>query len=155
MKLASGIAPIADLAARGVNIALGTDGAASNNRLDLFFEMRLASLLAKVSTGDASALPAVDVVRMATIGGAKALGLDERIGSLEVGKDADVIAVDLGDIDDAPVYDAVSHLVHVVSRERVTDVWVAGRHLVRGRRLTSVDEAALAARTQLWQHKLR
>jgi 5-methylthioadenosine/S-adenosylhomocysteine deaminase len=155
MKLASGIAPIADLAARGINVALGTDGAASNNRLDLFSEMRLASLLAKVSTGDAAALPASDVVRMATLGGAKALGLEERIGTLEAGKDADLCAVDLGDIDDAPVYDAVSHLVHVVSRERVTDVWVAGQRLLRERKLASIDEGTLAARTRLWQQKLR
>lgn len=155
MKLASGIAPVTDLLARGINVALGTDGAASNNRLDLFSEMRLASLLAKVSTADAAALPASTAVRMATLGGAKALGLDELIGSLVPGKQADVIAVDLGDIDDAPVYDPISHLVHVASRERVTDVWVCGQHVVRERRLTTIDESMLAARTRLWQQKLR
>jgi len=155
MKLASGIAPVADLMARGVNVALGTDGAASNNRLDLFAEMRLASLLAKVATGDASALPAATVLRMATLGGAKALSLGETIGSLEPGKQADVVAVDLGEIDDAPVYDPVSHLVHVASRERVTDVWVAGEHVVRERMPTKVDVPALAARVRLWQHRLR
>jgi 5-methylthioadenosine/S-adenosylhomocysteine deaminase len=154
MKLASGIAPVCELAAAGVNLALGTDGAASNNRLDLFGEMRLASLLAKVATGDAASLPAADVLRMATLGGARALSLDERIGSLVPGKDADLFAADLGELADAPVYDPVSHLVHVLGRERVTDVWIAGERIVQGRRLTRVDLAALAGRVGLWQQKL-
>jgi 5-methylthioadenosine/S-adenosylhomocysteine deaminase len=155
MKLASGIAPVAALMARGVNVALGTDGAASNNRLDLFGEMRLAALLAKVSTGDASALPASAVLRMATLGGARALSMDDRIGSLVPGKEADVVAVDMGEIDDGPVYDPVSHLVHVTSRERVTDVWVAGERVLRERAPTKVDVPSLAARSRLWQHKLQ
>jgi 5-methylthioadenosine/S-adenosylhomocysteine deaminase len=155
MKLANGIAPITELLAAGVNVALGTDGAASNNRLDLFAEMRLASLAAKVSTGDAAALPASEVLRMATIGGARALSLDDRIGSLVAGKDADLIAVDMGNLADAPVYDPVSHLVHVTSRERVTDVWASGERIVRDRRLTTVDAPALAGRVRLWQQKLR
>jgi 5-methylthioadenosine/S-adenosylhomocysteine deaminase len=155
MKLASGIAPVADLMSRGVNVALGTDGAASNNRLDVFGEMRLASLLAKVAGGDASALPAATVLRMATLGGAQALSLGHAIGSLEPGKQADVVAVDLGEIDDAPVYDPVSHLVHVCSRERVTDVWVAGERVVRARQPVKVDLASLAARARLWQQKLQ
>jgi 5-methylthioadenosine/S-adenosylhomocysteine deaminase len=155
MKLASGIAPVAALMARGVNVALGTDGAASNNRLDLFGEMRLAALLAKVSTGDAAALPAAAVLRMATLGGAQALSMDDRIGSLVPGKEADVVAVDMGEIDDGPVYDPVSHLVHVTSRERVTDVWVAGERVLRERVPTKVDVPSLAARSRLWQHKLQ
>jgi len=154
MKLASGIAPVTQLVAAGVNVALGTDGAASNNRLDLFAEMRLASLLAKVATGDAAALPAAEALRMATIGGARALSLDERIGSIVAGKEADLIAVDMGELADAPVYDPVSHLVHVTSRERVTDVWIGGERIVRDRRLTTVDVAALAGRVKLWQQKL-
>jgi 5-methylthioadenosine/S-adenosylhomocysteine deaminase len=154
MKLASGIAPVCELAAAGVNLALGTDGAASNNRLDLFGEMRLASLLAKVSSGDAASLPAAEVLRMATLGGARALSLDQRIGSLVPGKDADLFAADLGELADAPVYDPVSHLVHVLGRERVTDVWVAGERIVQERRLTTVDVAALAGRVGLWQQKL-
>jgi 5-methylthioadenosine/S-adenosylhomocysteine deaminase len=153
-KLASGIAPVAALLERGVNVAIGTDGPASNNRLDMFSEMRLASLLAKVSTGDAAALPAAMVLRMATLGGAKALSLDATIGSLEAGKQADVIAVDLSALDDAPVYDPVSHLVHVAARERVSDVWIAGERVVRDRRLTTVDEAMVAARAELWRGKL-
>jgi len=155
MKLASGVAPVVDLMSRGVNVALGTDGAASNNRLDLFSEMRLAALLAKVSGGDASALPAATVLRMATLGGAMALSMGDAIGSLEPGKQADVVAVDMGEIDDAPVYDPVSHLVHVASRERVTDVWVAGERVVRERTPTRVDVPALAARARLWQQRLR
>jgi 5-methylthioadenosine/S-adenosylhomocysteine deaminase len=154
MKLASGIAPVCELAARGVNVALGTDGAASNNRLDLFGEMRLASLLAKVASGDAASLPAADVLRMATLGGARALSLDQRIGSIVAGKDADLVAVDMGELADAPLYDPISHLVHVTSRERVTDVWVGGERIVRERRLTTVDAAALSGRVQLWQQKL-
>ena len=154
MKLASGIAPVAQLLDRGVNVALGTDGAASNNRLDMFFEMRLASLLAKVATGDASAVPAATALHMATLGGAQALSLEASIGSLEPGKEADMIAVDLSRLDDAPMYDPVSHLVHVVGREGVTDVWVAGQRVVRDRTLVNVDEHALVARARLWQHKL-
>ena len=154
MKLASGIAPVCELAAGGVNLALGTDGAASNNRLDLFGEMRLASLLAKVASGDAASLPAADVLRMATLGGARALSLDERIGSIVAGKEADLIAVDMSELADAPVYDPISHLVHVTSRERVTDVWVGGERIVRERRLTTIDGAALAGRVRLWQQKL-
>ncbi len=155
MKLASGIAPVAGLVAQGIDVALGTDGAASNNRLDLFAEMRLAALLAKVATGDAAALPAAAVLHMATLGGARVLSLDASIGSLVPGKQADVVAVDLGEIDDAPVYDPVSHLVHVASRERVCDVWVAGERVVRDRVPVRVDVPALAARTRLWQQKLR
>jgi 5-methylthioadenosine/S-adenosylhomocysteine deaminase len=155
MKLASGVAPVLALLARGINVALGTDGAASNNRLDLISEMRLAALLAKVTAGDASALPAATVLRMATLGGAQALSLGGRIGSLEPGKEADLVAVDLGELDDAPVYDPVSHLVHVASRERVTDVWVAGERVVRQRVPVKVDVASLAARARLWQQKLQ
>src|SRR6476469_366134 len=110
MKLASGIAPVAALLARGVNVALGTDGAASNNRLDLLEEMRLASLLAKVTSGDAAALPAAVVLRMATLNGARALGLDAEVGSLAAGKQADLVAVRIADVETLPMYDPVSHL---------------------------------------------
>lgn len=155
MKLASGIAPVRDFLARGINVALGSDGPASNNRLDIMWELRHASLLAKVSTGDAAALPAAQALHMATLGGARALGLEGEIGSLVPGKQADVIAVDLGELDEAPCYDPVSHLAYVAGRERVSDVWVAGERIVDARHLTTVDEVALAARTRLWQQKLR
>jgi 5-methylthioadenosine/S-adenosylhomocysteine deaminase len=155
LKLASGLAPVTALIARGVNVALGTDGAASNNRLDLFGEMRLAALLAKATAGDAATLPAARALTMATLGGARALGLDADIGSLAVGKHADMIAVDLGGLDATPCYDPVSHLVHAVGREAVTDVWVAGRRVVESRVLTSTDEAAIVARALTWQERLQ
>ncbi len=154
MKLASGAAPVAALLSRGVNVALGTDGAASNNRLDMFSEMRLASLLAKVTTGDAGALPAATVLRMATLNGAAALGLEASIGSLTAGKGADLAAVRLADIETLPMYDAVSHLVHAAGREHVSDVWVAGERVLHDGRLTTVDAAALASRARAWQQRL-
>jgi 5-methylthioadenosine/S-adenosylhomocysteine deaminase len=154
MKLASGIAPVAELLARGINVALGTDGAASNNRLDMLDEMRLASLLGKVAAGDAAALPAATVLRMATLNGAAALGLDARTGSLVAGKDADVTAVRLGDIETLPLYDPVSQLVNAAGREHVTDVWVAGERVLEDRRLTRIDVAALMSRARVWQERL-
>lgn len=154
MKLASGIAPAANLVARGINVALGTDGAASNNRLDILDEMRLASLLAKVSTGDAAALPAATVLRMATLNGAAALGLDARIGSLVPGKDADVTAVQLADVETLPLYDPLSQLVNAAGREHVTDVWVAGERVLCERHLTRIDAESLRSRTRMWQTRL-
>jgi 5-methylthioadenosine/S-adenosylhomocysteine deaminase len=155
MKLGSGIAPIAEYCARGINVALGTDGAASNNRLDLFGEMRLAALLAKVSTGDPAVLPAFDVLHAATLGGARALGLDDEIGSLAPGKAADVIAVDLGSLEAQPCYDPVSHLVHVAGRDAVTDVWAAGQRVVANRALSTADETELVARARLWHERMQ
>jgi 5-methylthioadenosine/S-adenosylhomocysteine deaminase len=155
MKLGSGIAPVSSLLAQGVNVALGTDGAASNNRLDLFGEMRVATLLAKVAAGDPSVLPAQQALHAATLAGARALGLDRDIGSLVAGKQADVVAVDLSPIDATPCYDPVSHLVHAVGREAVTDVWVAGRRVVSNRALTTADEGSIIARARLWQERLR
>ena len=126
LKLASGIAPIAEYAKHGVNIGLGTDGAASNNRLDLFAEMRLAALLAKGQSGNATAVSAHEALRMATINGAKALGLDDKIGSIETGKLADLTAVRMSDINMQPCFDVASHLVYVAGREQVSHVWVNG-----------------------------
>ena len=154
LKLASGFAPVAQLLARGINVAVGTDGAASNNRQDVLSEVRLASLLAKATSGDAAALPAQQAIEMATLRGAQALGLHDQIGSLVTGKKADLCAINLGELDDAPLYDPISHVVHVAGRERVTDVWVGGDRVLRDRRLTTVDEASLLARAQLWQQKL-
>jgi len=155
LKLASGIAPIAALLRAGVNVALGSDGAASNNRLDVFGEARLASLIAKVAGNDAAALPAADVLRMATLGGATALGIEAQIGSLEPGKQADAIAVDLGAFSHAPCYDPVSHLVHVTGRDQVSDVWVAGERLLAGGELTRLDGKELASRARFWQDRLQ
>ncbi|MEO8344069.1 MAG: TRZ/ATZ family hydrolase [Betaproteobacteria bacterium] len=154
MKLGSGIAPVAELLRLGVNVALGTDGAASNNRLDLMGEMRLASLLAKVASGDASAVPAATALRMATLNGATAIGLDAHTGSLEPGKWADIAAIDLSGIETLPMYDPVSHLTHAAGRECVTDVWVGGDQVVADRRLATINEASLLAHTRAWQDKL-
>lgn len=155
MKLASGIAPITKMLQRGINVALGTDGAASNNRLDIFAEMRLAALLAKVATGDPASLPAHTVLAAATIGGARALCLERDIGSLVAGKKADVIAVDLGSVEAEPCYDPVSHLVHATGREAVTDVWVDGRRIVRNRELQTADTAGIVARARSWQERMQ
>jgi 5-methylthioadenosine/S-adenosylhomocysteine deaminase len=155
LKLASGLAPVVRLQARGINVALGSDGAASNNRLDLLAEMRLASLLAKVTTGDAAALPAATALHMATLGGAVALGLEAEIGSLQPGKQADAISVDLAAFQHLPCYDPLSHVVHVAGRDQVSDVWIAGQRLVKAGLLTTLDAADLAARARLWQGRLR
>jgi 5-methylthioadenosine/S-adenosylhomocysteine deaminase len=154
MKLGSGIAPVTQLQRQGVNVALGTDGAASNNRLDLFAEMRLASLLAKVASGDPTSVSAATALRMATLNGAAALGLDAVAGSLMPGKRADLVAIDLSGLNTSPMYDPVSHLVHAAGRECVTDVWVDGEPVVCNRALTTIDEGALLARARGWQQKL-
>jgi 5-methylthioadenosine/S-adenosylhomocysteine deaminase len=155
LKLASGFCPVHDLQQAGINVALGTDGAASNNDLDMFGEMRSAALLAKAVSQNAGAVPAEQALRMATISGARALGLDKEIGSLEVGKAADIIAVDLSGIETEPVYNPVSQLVYAADRTRVTDVWVAGRHLLKDRVLTTLDSDEILARARHWQSKLK
>jgi 5-methylthioadenosine/S-adenosylhomocysteine deaminase len=154
LKLANGIAPVARLIEAGVNVSLGTDGAASNNRLDLFEEMRLAALLAKAAGGSAEAMPAHAALRAATLGGAVALGADARIGSIVPGKSADLVAVALDDIALQPVYDVVSHLVYACGREHVSDVWVGGERVLRERALTRLDLADLQGRALLWQTKI-
>jgi 5-methylthioadenosine/S-adenosylhomocysteine deaminase len=154
LKLAAGVAPIGEYHARGINVALGTDGAASNNRLDMFDAMRLAALVAKGASGDATALPAQAVLRMATQGGADALALGARIGSLSPGKDADVVAVELAAAATLPCYDPVSQLVYAAGREHVTDVWVAGERVVASRKTTRVDVDEIAERAHHWQARL-
>lgn len=150
LKLASGFCPVARLLAGGVNVALGTDGAASNNDLDLLAEMRTAALLAKGVSGDAAAVPAFQALQMATLNGARALGLADEIGSLRPGKWADVVAVDLGGLDRQPLYHPLSQLVYTAHRDHVTDVWVAGRPLLRAGVLTHLDEAALIREARGW-----
>ncbi len=154
MKLASGFCPVARLQAAGVNVALGTDGAASNNDLNLFGEMRSAALLGKAVAGDAAALPAHRVLRMATLNGARALGLERDIGSLEPGKWADIIAVDLATIEAEPVYQPISQLVYATGRHQVTDVWVAGQRLLQRRELTTLDLQAITGRVRAWRDKI-
>jgi 5-methylthioadenosine/S-adenosylhomocysteine deaminase len=159
LKLASGFAPVAKIAAAGINLALGTDGAASNNRLDLFEEMRLAALLAKAVAQNAEALPAHAALRAATLGGAIALGLDARIGSISPGKAADLTAVRLAGPELIPCYDPISQLVYAAGRQNVSDVWVAGRHLLRNGTFPDLPPdipfQGLDTRSKLWQNTLR
>ena len=154
LKLASGIAPVTQLSAAGVNLGFGTDGAASNNRLDLFAEMRLAALLAKGASGDAAAMPAAAALKSATLDAARALNLDDRIGSIVAGKRADLVAVDLGALPSQPVFDPVSHLVYVAGREHVTHVWVDGTLKLSNRNLVNLDTDDLTARAAYWRTKL-
>ena len=154
LKLASGFCPIHKLHQAGVNVALGTDGAASNNDLDMFGEMRTAALLAKAVGEDASAIPAATALQMATLNGARALGLDDEIGSLSVGKAADVVAVDLGALESQPLYHPISQIVYATNRDRVTHVWVNGRHLLKERALTTLDEYHILDKAQQWREKI-
>ncbi len=154
LKLASGFCPTYKLQQAGVNISLGTDGAASNNDLDMLAEMRTAALIAKAVANNASALPAADALRMATINAAKALGLDSEIGSIEVGKSADITVVDLSSIENQPVYNPVSQLIYSAGRENVSNVWVAGNHLLKDRELTTLDEKAILDKAKYWQEQI-
>jgi 5-methylthioadenosine/S-adenosylhomocysteine deaminase len=155
LKLASGLAPVSKLLAADVNVGLGTDGAASNNRLDLFAEMRLAALLAKGMSGDATALPAWQALELATLRPARALGLDDIIGTLTTGKCADITAVKLSGIELAPCYDPLSHLVYVAGREHVSHVWVNGELLLDNGNLTTVDISEIQARAVYWHDRIK
>jgi 5-methylthioadenosine/S-adenosylhomocysteine deaminase len=159
LKLASGIAPIAEYVKHSINIGLGTDGAASNNRLDMFAEMRLAALLAKGQSGDATAISAHQVLEMATINGAKALNLADKIGSIEVGKLADLCAVKLSNIETQPCFDPVSHLVYAAGREHVSHTWVNGDlkyHKPSGSEgaFSNIEPQELQGIAAKWQAKL-
>jgi len=154
MKLASGIAPVGELLKHGVGVGLGTDGAASNNRLDMFQEMRHAALLAKVANHDATSLPAHQALRMATLEGARALGLDKNIGSLEPGKAADLLAVRLDAWEMQPCYCPASHLVYVAGREQVSHVWVAGELRIDNRHPVDLDVMLLSMKVKMWQNTL-
>jgi len=155
MKLASGAAPVLKYLAAGVNLALGTDGAASNNDLDMFEAMRQASFLAKLSSGSPTAVPAQVALDMATINGAKALGMDALIGSLEPGKRADLITVSMSAARQVPMYDAVSHLVYVTRGDDVRNTIVNGKVLMRDRRLTTLNEAEVLAQAKALAQKVR
>jgi len=154
LKLASGFCPIYKLLRGGVNVALGTDGTASNNDLDMLGEMRTAALLAKAVSKDASSVSAAQALQLATLNGAKALGIDKETGSLEVDKSADVVAIDMADIETQPIYNPLSQLVYAVGRDKVSDVWVAGKHLLKSRTLTSLDIHDIKAKTYLWRDKI-
>ncbi|MCU7846292.1 MAG: TRZ/ATZ family hydrolase [Candidatus Thiodiazotropha sp. (ex Monitilora ramsayi)] len=154
LKLASGFCPVNRLLNAGINVALGTDGAASNNDLDMFSEMHTAALLAKGVAEDASALPAAKALSMATINGARALGLEAETGSLELGKSADLIAVDLNRLQTQPIYHPISHLVYATGKEQVREVWVAGRHLVSEGILMTLDQTRLLERATYWRERI-
>ena len=155
LKLNSGFCPVGKLIDAGVNVALGTDGAASNNDLDMLGEIRTAALLGKVVADSATALPASTALAMATINGAKALGMEKTIGSLKIGKQADVVAIDLDYVSTQPVYDPIAQLVYSATREQVTDVWVAGQHIVQNKQLNDLNESELIYKAQTWAKKIK
>ena len=154
LKLASGVCPVAQLLTAGAGVALGTDGAASNNDLDMLGEMRSAALLGKMATGDSSAVSASQILHIATLGGARALGLEAEIGSLVPGKQADVIAVDLDAPETQPVYEPVSQLVYAASRSQVSHVWVAGRPLLHERECLTIDATAAIEEARVWRRRI-
>ena len=155
LKLASGFAPIEKMRRAGINLALGTDGCASNNDLDLIGEMRTAALLAKAVANDAAALDAASALRMATLGGARALGLESEIGSIEIGKAADLTTLRLDQFDTLPVYNAISQVVYASNRRDVSDVWVAGRRKLDGGVLVDTDTHELALLARAWGERIR
>ncbi|MDI3261426.1 TRZ/ATZ family hydrolase [Aerosticca soli] len=154
LKLASGFCPAEKLRRAGVNLAIGTDGCASNNDLDMFGELRTAALLAKAVAQDAAAFDAACALRAATLGGARALGLEERIGSIAPGKEADLAAVRLSDLETQPLYHLASQLAYATGRQQVSDVWIAGRRRLAGRELVDFDLAGLQARTRAWRERI-
>ena len=154
LKLASGFCPVERLWEAGINVAVGTDGAASNNDLDLLGETRTAALLAKAVAGSATALDAHRALRMATLNGARALGIDEHTGSLEIGKFADLVALDLSGLAQQPVYDPVSQLIYSSSRDTVRHVWVGGKQLLESGRLTRMDEQQVIVNARQWGERI-
>ena len=154
LKLASGFCPVSDLLAASVNVALGTDGAASNNNLDLLSEAQTAALLAKGVTADPRAIDAFTALEMATINGARALHMDQQIGSIECGKQADLAALDLYAVETQPLFHVISQLVYAASSRQFTDVWVAGRRLLQKGELTSIEIEEVLAAAESWRSKL-
>jgi 5-methylthioadenosine/S-adenosylhomocysteine deaminase len=154
MKLASGSCEVDKLQKNGINVALGTDGAASNNALDMFSELQSAALLGKLVAKDSTAVSAFNALEMATINGAKALGLEESTGSLEIGKQADIISIDLSDFRQQPLYNPISQLVYTNISQHVSHVWVSGKALVSDSKLTTLSETELATSASHWQQKV-
>ncbi|MGB5335732.1 MAG: TRZ/ATZ family hydrolase [Woeseiaceae bacterium] len=154
LKLASGIAPVAHYRRNGVNVGLGTDGAASNNVLDILAEIRLAALLAKVAAEDASSISAADALRMGTLDGARALGLDRSTGSIEAGKWADLTCVHLATLNSQPIYDVISQIVFTANASQVSDVWIAGKHQLDGGKLVSINTNEVLERSKEWRDRI-
>lgn len=155
MKLASGICPVSQLLDAGINVAIGTDGAASNNDLDMFAEMQTAALLAKVDSHNPVSMSASQAIYAATMGGAKALALDSITGSIEIGKQADLIAIDLDTIETQPVYNPISQIVYAASREHVKHVWISGKQVLKDRKLTTLNETQLINLAKSWKQKIQ
>ena len=155
LKLASGQCPVHTLQQAGINVALGTDGAASNNDLDMLSETRSAALLAKITAADATAVPAATALEMATLNGARALGLEDTIGTLEIGKAADITAIDLDMPATTPVYDPIAQIVYAAGRDQVSDVWVAGIRQVSQGQLTRIHLADVHAAANTWAERIR
>lgn len=155
LKLASGFCRVGDLCAANVNVAIGTDGAASNNSLDMLEEMRFTALLGKAVSNNPASITGFKALEMATINGARSIGLGHIIGSLEPGKLADITAIDLGGINSAPVYDPISQIVYSSSREQVTDVWVNGNQVLKNRELVFIDELECIEVAEEWKRKIQ
>jgi 5-methylthioadenosine/S-adenosylhomocysteine deaminase len=154
LKLASGFCPVQQLIDKNINVALGTDSCASNDDLDILSEMQSAALLAKGVANNAAALPAYETLRCATINAAEALGIDQDTGSLEIGKSADLSVIDVDRLEAQPIYDPIGHLVYATQRNQVSDVWVAGKHLLCNRELLSLDKAEILIKTKEWAQKI-
>lgn len=154
LKLASGLCPVQKLLDNNINVCLGTDGAASNNDLDMFGELKTAALIGKICDGDASAVGAMTALELATINGAKALGIEDKIGSLEAGKQADVIAIDLSAIQHTPMHNPISQIAYTHVGDKVSDVWVKGRQLKSDGKLTALNTEALQEKAKHWKDKL-
>ena len=154
LKLASGFCPVGKLRAAGVNVAIGTDGAASNNDLDMFGELRTAALLAKAVAGDPTALDAAAALRAATLGSARAMGLEAQVGSIEPGKQADLACIDLDPLETQPLFHVLSQLAYATGRHQVTDVWIAGKRKLRDRVLVDMDAEALVANARQWRARI-
>ena len=155
LKLASGICPVPQLTAAGINVAIGTDGAASNNDLDMLGEMRTAAFLGKFKANNPVANSATEILHMATLGGAYSLGLENQIGSLEPGKAADIVAIDLRGPDTQPVYNPISQIVYTATRGHVQDVWVAGRRVLQQGTLKTIDTMEVIHETKTWQKHIQ
>ena len=154
LKLASGFARIHAMQNAGINVGIGTDGSASNNKLDLLGDVRMAALLSKAESGQPTALNAAAALEMATLSGARALGMADRIGSLVAGKQADMIAIDLSALETQPVYDPISQIIYAAGREQVSHVWVDGRCLMQDRQLTTMNIGELEDKARWWQNRI-
>jgi|TARA_B100000929_G_scaffold189284_1_gene149934 5-methylthioadenosine/S-adenosylhomocysteine deaminase len=155
LKLASGFCPVGKLQKNNINVCIGTDGAASNNDLDMLGEMHITALLAKGVNNDCACSDAHTTLRMATLNGAKALGMSESIGSLKKGKQADVVAIDLNQIETIPLYEPLSQIIYAADRRQISDVWVAGKRLLENRELTTLKHEELLENSKLWGEKIK